>query len=306
MEEITTEENTPRKVGKRKDMASPGSNSTSPVHKAYIVENEEGNSVAHLSSESNAGTSSEQHQRSETEQDHIQQTQSHTNMSSNPGNSGTINNPDVMRLLNTMRDEQKKALQDINDEQKATKDMFGRELKKLKKELKDEIMSKVTGMQQKLKDFEKTVHAQDAMIKQLSEGNTTQTAVPFYPDVTIIARNVRYHEGENITQKINDIIHTHLKLPHEEVIRCERTASRNNKPGAVKIQMSSLVLRNKRKLNKITGYTNVYMRSALSHTERVMERNFQTILREIPNGGEFRRTGHGIVIRKGLNTAQGD
>ena len=237
-------------------------------------------------------------------------------------NSDTINNPDVMRLLNTMRDEQKKALQDINDEQKATKDMFGRELEKLKKELidsierkiktvKDEIMSKVTGMQQKLKDFEKTVHAQDAIIKQLSEGNTIQTAVPFYPDVTIIARNVRYHEGENITQKINDIIHTHLELPHEEVIRCERTASRNNKPGVVKIQMSSLdskipVLRNKRKLNEITGYINVYMRSALSHTERVMERNFQTILREIPNGGEFRITGHGIVIRKGLNKAQGD
>ena len=65
-----------------------------------------------------------------------------------------------------MSDEQKKALQDINDEQKATKDMFGRELEKLKIELidsierkiktvKDEIMSKVTGMQQKLKDFEK-------------------------------------------------------------------------------------------------------------------------------------------------------
>ena len=38
-----------------------------------------------------------------------------------------------MRLLNTMRDEQKKALQDINEEQKATKDMFGRELEKLQK-----------------------------------------------------------------------------------------------------------------------------------------------------------------------------
>ena len=126
-----------------------------------------------------------------------------------------------------------------------------------------------------------------------------------------IARNVRYPEGENITQKINDIIHTHLELPHEEVIRCERTASRNKKPGVVKIQMSSLdskilVLRNKRKLNEITGYINVYMRSALSHTERVMERNFQTILREISNGGEFRITGHGIVIRKRLNMAQGD
>ena len=86
--------------------------------------------MAHVSSESNAGTSSEQNQRSETEQDHIQQTQSQTNMSSN---SDTINNPDVMRLLNTMIDEQKKALQDINDEQKATKDMFRRELEKLKK-----------------------------------------------------------------------------------------------------------------------------------------------------------------------------
>ena len=245
-------------------MASPGSDSTSPVHKAYIGENEEGNAVARVSSESNAGNSSEQNQRSETEQIHIQQTQSQRNMSSN---SDTINNPDVMRLLNTMRDEQKKALQDINDEQKATKDMFGRELEKLKKELidsierkiktvKDEIMSKVTRRQQKLKDFEKTVHAQDAIIKQLSEGNTIQTAVPFYPDVTIIARNVRYHEGENITQKINVIIHTNLELPHEEVLRCERSASWNNKPGVVKIQMSSLdskilVLRNKRKLNGI-------------------------------------------------------
>ena len=35
-----------------------------------------------------------------------------------------------MRLLNTMRDEQEKALQDINDEQKATKDMSGRKLEK--------------------------------------------------------------------------------------------------------------------------------------------------------------------------------
>ena len=46
------------------------------------------------------------------------------------------------------------------------------------------------------------------------------------------------------------------------------------------------------------------MRSALSHTERVMKRNFQTILREIPNGGEFRITGPGIVIRKGLTQAE--
>ena len=55
-EEITTEENTPRKVEKRTrdDMASPGSDSTSPVHKAYIGENEEGNAVARVSSESNA------------------------------------------------------------------------------------------------------------------------------------------------------------------------------------------------------------------------------------------------------------
>ena len=114
--------------------------------------------------------------------------------------------------------------------------------------------------------------------------------------------NVPYQEGEDIRKKMKEMINTHLVLPNEHIINCERTQFRQNRPGVVKVEMASLeakirVLRAKSRLREVAWYKRTYICLAKSHSERVAERNFKTLLNELPYGKSFRVTGHGIIVR---------
>ena len=98
------------------------------------------------------------------------------------------------------------------------------------------------------------------------------------------------------------MINTHLVLPNEHIINCERTQFQQNRPGVVKVEMASLeakvrVLRAKSRLREVAGYKRTYICSAKSHSERVAEQNFKTLLNELSYGKSFRVTGHGIIVR---------
>ena len=94
------------------------------------------------------------------------------------------------------------------------------------------------------------------------------------------------------------MIHVHLELPNEKIVRCELTRPRDNRlSGVVKIELSSLsskinVLRAESKLKSVEGFMRTSIRSDKSHVERVAERNMKTLLDELPQGGNFRITGH--------------
>ena len=71
----------------------------------------------------------------------------------------------------------------------------------------------------------------------------------------------------------------------------------------MKIELNSredkiTVLKRKKKLLESVSFKGLFLRSAQSHVERLIQLNFKTILEEIPSGNQFRLTGNGRVVRK--------
>lgn len=69
----------------------------------------------------------------------------------------------------------------------------------------------------------------------------------------------------------------------------ERLQSRGSGPGVVRAEFASVrekvdILRGKHNLKSNTQFAKVFVRSAKSHTDRIMESNFKTLLRDLPTG----------------------
>ena len=99
-------------------------------------------------------------------------------------------------------------------------------------------------------------------------------------------------------EKVKDLVHEGLGLRDINPLRVLRLKSRNNKPALVKIEYPTKeekirILRQKGDLKDTTRYNRVYLGTSLSHTDRVMQCNFQKILSEIPNGHRFRFSRNG-------------
>lgn len=76
------------------------------------------------------------------------------------------------------------------------------------------------------------------------------------------------------------------------------------RPGPVKISFRNvdekiLVLRNKMSLKDNNNYKNVYIRSCKSHAERLIESNARALLRQIPEGRNFRVDANGRIQPRG-------
>ena len=88
-----------------------------------------------------------------------------------------------------------------------------------------------------------------------------------------------------------------------------RLRSYNEKPGLVKIRLSSVedkvaALRRKRNLHQ-AGYGSVFIRSSQSHTDRLIQQNIHTMLRELPNGDNYMVTGNGRLVKKDFSKRMG-
>ena len=57
-------------------------------------------------------------------------------------------------------------------------------------------------------------------------------------------------------------------------------------------------MREKRNLKDVTRYSRVYLRTSLSHTDRLIQLNFHQILKELPGGEKYRLTGNGRIVLK--------
>ncbi len=74
-----------------------------------------------------------------------------------------------------------------------------------------------------------------------------------------------------------------------------------DKPGLVQIQFEKLadkvtVLREKKHLSNSQEFSRVFLRSSKSHTDRMIQLNFKTILDLIPGGDNFKLTNNGRVM----------
>jgi hypothetical protein len=63
-------------------------------------------------------------------------------------------------------------------------------------------------------------------------------------------------------------------------------------------------LRQKRKLEKYKKHGNIYISGAKSHTERLIELNFRTLLKQLPNGSQLRVAGNGRLIHRDATAPQ--
>ena len=95
------------------------------------------------------------------------------------------------------------------------------------------------------------------------------------------------------------------------VIKAERLNSRNNKPDLIKCQLSSLtekiyVLPNKRNVSDNENTQNVYIARMKSHEERLIQNNVKALLKELPNGYNYKFTGSGRLVDKRTQNDDGD
>lgn len=126
----------------------------------------------------------------------------------------------------------------------------------------------------------------------------------FDHDVSIVISGLLYSEGENVTVLVNELLTEGLQLEEDAcVVAVERTKDRGGRPAVVKVEFGSVrekigVLRKKQLLKDNPKYNRVYIRSAKTHTERLLELIFRTLLDELPAGKQFYVAGNGRVRRQ--------
>ena len=161
-------------------------------------------------------------------------------------------------------------------------------------ELNNHVNMEVAHMSARLSEIDKKTNALDKKVTDKGRGE-------FNPEVTIIASNIKLSQ-EPITVTAQKMMDT-LGLGHINVVGAVRLASRDGRPGLVKIEFEDVrqkveVLRHKHNLDLSQDFAGTFIRSAHSHVERIVERNIKTLLKEIPNGNMYRVTGHGILVKK--------
>ena len=178
-------------------------------------------------------------------------------------------------------------------------------------EIRDDLQGQIDQIREQTKDVDDKLYEIDhtrteegvnfkARMERVEEaaGNIG----PFHPDVTVVVTGVRYSDGEDVVQKAQTLIQEGLGMD-TEVINALRTPHRNDKPGIVKIEFRTKeenikILQNKGKLQEHQTYQRVYMRSSMSHAERVNQINTQVLLREIGVNHRYRISGNRNLLNR--------
>ena len=168
----------------------------------------------------------------------------------------------------------------------------------------DQILSRVDRI-------EKTVAAHDKEIHKLNEEFSTlgtsvaevksQVQPKFSPDITLVVTNPPRISGSDYQWAVG-LIHA-LGGRQDMIVDTMRTPERNGKKGIFKIQLRTVeekinLLRNKSQLKHAKGFERVFVRSSKSHTERIIDINFKTLLSEMPQLKSFRIAGNGRLMKR--------
>ena len=147
-------------------------------------------------------------------------------------------------------------------------------------ELNNHVNMEVTHMSARLCEIVRKTNALDKKVTYKGQGEFNQ-------EVTIIASNIKLSQEPIIVtaKKMMDTI----GLGHIKVVGVIHLASRDGRPGLVKIEFEDVrpeveVLRHKHNLDLSQDFAGTFIRSTHSYTERTVDRNIKTLLKEIPNG----------------------
>ena len=185
---------------------------------------------------------------------------------------------------------------------------IGRESRRI-----DDLMNSVQTLTLRFDQFEQNAQGDEIPNGGVGQGGGISRGlfnVPLNPlnnnDVTVIAKDLPYIEGEDLLMTARELIATMGEdvYSNVNVVAASRMHARyRNKPGLVKISLANvkqkiLVLRNKRKLKDSVEFRRVYLEGAKSHVERLIEINTRAILRELPQGRAYRVAGNGQILRR--------
>ncbi|WAR00209.1 LOW QUALITY PROTEIN: hypothetical protein MAR_024581 [Mya arenaria] len=116
------------------------------------------------------------------------------------------------------------------------------------------------------------------------------------PDVCITVSGI---DGEELISKANDLIKALGNDVHSRVRVTDAT-----RLSFRDVDEKVLVLRNKYVLKDIVQYKQVFIKSSKSDTERLIELNARTILRQLPQGNNFRVDANGRIRPRDNNGRQ--
>lgn len=93
--------------------------------------------------------------------------------------------------------------------------------------------------------------------------------------------------------------------PVPKIVAVERMRAQGRNTGLIRVELETTpekvaVLRRRFKLKDNESYRRVYVSSAKSHAERLMEFNLRTLLREIPAAKDYYLANNGRLVKRGL------
>ena len=181
----------------------------------------------------------------------------------------------------------------------------------------DEVMTTIQSLKDRVDTIEQSgsANAQGSGDENMDtgNGNVEQGQRTFRPaahsddtEMSVIVSGLPYIHGEDLMQKAQDLVNAlGNDVTHNvNITNTVRYRTRYlDRPGPVKVTFRTVqekvaVLRNKMQLKNIEEYQEVYVKSCKSHAERLIEINARTLLRQMPNGRDFRVDANGRIQRR--------
>ena len=180
----------------------------------------------------------------------------------------------------------KNAIYQIQQDTSEFKAAVKETLDSFRQEINDTLNKHIQSLERKIDTEVNHIVARVEAVEDRADriNEKVQKRVPFDPEVTVVAQNVKIFVNKHIEATCRRLLDV-MGLNQVKVVRAERLESRDRRPGLVKIEFENLtekvkVLRNKYNLNLSKDFSSVFIKSDQNHVEQVIEKNMKTILKE--------------------------
>jgi hypothetical protein len=209
----------------------------------------------------------------------------------------------VRRSLESKIDKMRNEFMSQLDTQiKAIRSDFALEMAKMQKDI-DQLGTRLGILE--MNRVEENVHEEKPAHQQPSASYTEISDLSVRnTEITVVITGLRETMRLSLDEQIEEILECISLQDKVNVVHAQRLKSKvANRPGLVKVAFENReqkieVLRAKSKLLDSEYFKKVFIRSSKTHTERIVELNARTLLKQMPNGHRFRIAGNGRIIER--------